>query len=104
MFPMIEPVIEALTSSVSPRRNAKIVMISSAAFPNVALSSPPTELPRRLAACSVPSPIQPASGSSDTAEARKTVQSGACRSRQTIAIGSPRISGASQRIASSYVP
>ncbi len=98
VFPMIEPVIEAFTRSTSPRRSAKIVMMSSAAFPNVALRRPPSELPRRVAACSVPRPIQPASGRSDRAEATKIVQAGASSSRHTIAIGSPRISGANQRI------
>ena len=38
---MIEPVIEALTSVSKPSRMAKVVMISSAALPNVAFSSPP---------------------------------------------------------------
>src|SRR5262249_9907052 len=37
-------------------------MISSAALPNVALSSPPTPAPRRAARDSVASPISPASG------------------------------------------
>ena len=40
-FPMIEPVIEALTSSVKPLLIAIKAMISSAAFPNVAFSNPP---------------------------------------------------------------
>ncbi len=95
---MIEPVIEAFTRSVSPRRSAKRVMISSAAFPNVALSNPPRELPRRAAACSVPSPIQTASGSSDNAEAAKMVHSGAWRIRHRMATGSPRMRTPIQRI------
>ncbi len=74
---MIEPVIEAFTRSVRPWRRAKNVMMSSAALPKVALSSPPRELPRRVAACSVARPIQPASGRSASAENRKIVHSGA---------------------------
>jgi hypothetical protein len=46
MLPMIDPVIEAWTSSSRPFWMAKIVMISSVAFPNVAFSSPPTVGPR----------------------------------------------------------
>ena len=66
---MIEPVSDAFTRSTSPRRSAKIVMISSAAFPNVAFRRPPSPGPMRAAACSVARPIQPASGSSESAEA-----------------------------------
>ena len=38
---MIEPAMDALTTPNSPARSAMIVMMSSAAFPNVALSSAP---------------------------------------------------------------
>ena len=38
---MIEPVIDALTTSMSPACSAKKAMISSAMFPNVALRMPP---------------------------------------------------------------
>ena len=41
-LPMIEPVIDALTTSISPAWRAKNAMISSAMLPNVALRMPPT--------------------------------------------------------------
>ena len=39
---MIEPVSDALTTSISPACRAKNAMISSAMLPNVALRMPPT--------------------------------------------------------------
>ena len=39
---MIEPVSDALTTSISPAWRAKNAMISSAMLPNVALRMPPT--------------------------------------------------------------
>jgi hypothetical protein len=59
---MMEPVIEALTTSCNPSRSAKSAMMSSAALPKVAFRRPPIPSPRRLARCSVARPIQPASG------------------------------------------
>jgi hypothetical protein len=47
---------------VSPFDRPTRAMISSAALPNVALSSPPTPAPARLASCSVARPIHPAKG------------------------------------------
>src|ERR1041384_5166432 len=44
MLPMIEPVIEALTTPVSPFERAMPAMISSAAFPNVAFNNPPSQI------------------------------------------------------------
>ena len=41
MLPMIEPTIDALTTSWSPSSSAKKAMISSGALPNVTFSSPP---------------------------------------------------------------
>ncbi len=38
----MEPVREALTTSKSPSRKAIALMISSGAFPNVALRNPPS--------------------------------------------------------------
>jgi hypothetical protein len=38
---MIDPAMEAFTSSTRPARRAMMVMISSAAFPSVALRSAP---------------------------------------------------------------
>ena len=86
---MMEPVSDAFTSEINPRRRAKIAMISSAAFPNVAFSSPPSPGPIRAAACSVARPIQAASGSSEIAEAVRETQSGASRSRAATAAGRP---------------
>ena len=45
IFPMIDPAIDAFTRSTRPSRRAMIVMISSAAFPNVALRSAPIRGP-----------------------------------------------------------
>ena len=61
------PVIDALTRSTRPARSATIAMISSAALPKVALSSPPTVGPVRSAICSVARPHQ--SGERKHAEA-----------------------------------
>src|SRR6266545_556939 len=61
-LPMIEPVMEALTTPVSPFERAKSPMMSSAALPNVALRSPPTPCPRCSARCSVARPIHLARG------------------------------------------
>jgi hypothetical protein len=44
-LPMIEPMIEAFTTVVRPAARAKIVMMSSAAFPKVALRTPPIRGP-----------------------------------------------------------
>ena len=41
-LPMIEPVIEALTTPSRPFERAKRAMMSSAALPKVAFSRPPT--------------------------------------------------------------
>ena len=59
---MIEPVIEALTTSSSPWRIRKKAMIISVTLPNVAFSKPPTWGPERAARSSVAWPINPASG------------------------------------------
>jgi hypothetical protein len=40
-LPITEPMIEAFTTVVSPAERAKMVMISSAALPKVALRTPP---------------------------------------------------------------
>ncbi len=80
ILPMIDPVSEALTKACIARTdsgfcwasiNAITAMISSAAFPNVAFSRPPTPSPRRSARCSVARPIQPAMGMMARAEATK---------------------------------
>ena len=62
MFPMMEPVSDAFTISVSPARSAMKAMISSAALPKEALSKPPTPGPVWWVRCSVASPMSPARG------------------------------------------
>ncbi len=44
-LPMMEPMIEALTTVVRPAERAKMVMMSSAALPKVALRMPPMRGP-----------------------------------------------------------
>src|SRR6185437_7666506 len=46
-LPMIDPVMEAFTTLVRPLERAMPAMISSAAFPKVALSNPPRPSPTR---------------------------------------------------------
>jgi len=86
-LPMIDPVIEALTTSKSPFRNAMIAIISSAALPNVAFRSPPMPSPSLSARCSVARPIHPARGTMASAEAMKIASADACDSSRAIATG-----------------
>jgi len=74
-LPSTEPMIEARTSSTSPSLRAKMVMISSAALPSVALSSPPMRGPTRAAISSVAWPINPARGMIASAEVAKIATS-----------------------------
>ncbi len=53
---MIEPMIEAFTTSVSPAERAMMVIMSSAALPKVALSMPPMLGPVKCATLSVACP------------------------------------------------
>ena len=69
---MIDPVMEALTTLISPLERAMPAMISSAAFPKVAFSNPPKPSPTRAASASVARPIQPATGMMATAEQTKS--------------------------------
>ena len=69
---MMLPEIDAFTSSTCPCPSATTAMISSAALPKVAFRKPPSAGPERSASSSVPRPMTPASGISDTAVARKT--------------------------------
>ena len=70
---MIEPTIEALTTSCSPWPSAKRAMISSGALPKVTLSRPPIPGPERAASSSVARPISAAVGMIPSAEAAKTI-------------------------------
>lgn len=56
-LPRTDPVSDASTMPVSPSRNAKIEMISSTAFPNVAFKRPPILGPAIIARLSVALPI-----------------------------------------------
>jgi hypothetical protein len=71
-FPMIDPVMDAFTTLVRPLERAMPAMISSAAFPKVALSNPPRPSPRRAASASVARPIHPATGMMPRAEQTKS--------------------------------
>ncbi len=71
-LPMIDPVREAFTTLVRPLERAMPAMISSAAFPKVALSNPPKPSPTRAASASVARPIQPATGMIPRAEQTKS--------------------------------
>jgi integrase len=77
IFPTMEPAIDAFTTSSSPARNAASAIMSSAALPKVALSSPPTPSPKRSASCSVARPIHPARGRMAREQVMKTRR---CRS------------------------
>ena len=61
-LPIIEPVIEALTTPSRPFAIANRAMMSSAALPKVAFNKLPTPEPKCFAKCSVDRPIQAANG------------------------------------------
>ena len=90
---MIEPTIEALTTSCSPWLRAKRAMISSGALPKVTLSRPPIPGPERAASSSVARPISAAVGMIPSADAAKTTPAEAWASSSTTAAG---ISGTSR--------
>ena len=75
---MIEPTIEALTTSWSPSFRAKKAMISSGALPKVTFSRPPMPGPVLAAMCSVASPITAAVGITPSAAAAKISTGAAC--------------------------
>src|SRR4029453_8055121 len=115
-LPMLDPVIDAFTTLVRPLERAMPAMISSAAFPKVALSNPPRPSPTRTASASVARPIQPATGMMPRAEQtnsavglmppgqkRKMTASGTktrSQSREGLSFRGPGIS----RLASAYQP
>src|SRR6266487_507448 len=72
ILPMMDPVIEAFITLVSPLESAMAAMISSAALPKVAFKSPPSPSPTRAASSSVARPIQPATGMIAMAEQTKS--------------------------------
>lgn len=81
-LPMIDPVIEAFTTLTRPLDSAMPAMISSAAFPKVALSNPPRSFPTRAARSSVARPIQPATGIMPRAEQTKSAVGFPCQNRR----------------------
>ncbi len=93
MLPMIEPTIEAFTTSCSPLPRAKRAMISSGALPKVTLSRPPMPGPERAASSSVARPINAAVGTIPSAEAANTAVAGAPARSSATATG---ISGTSR--------
>ena len=87
---MIDPVIDALTRSMSPALRAKMPMISSAAFPSVAFISPPIVAPVRAASSSVAVPMRPASGTIAAAATKKTRTGGEWSTSRAIAATTSR--------------
>src|SRR6185437_16301370 len=77
VLPRIEPVMDAVATSSWPALMAKMVMISSAAFPNVAFSTPPIFGPLLSPSCSVAIPTIQASVRSASPDARNTAVFGA---------------------------
>ena len=83
---MIEPVSDALTTSIRPACRAKNAMISSAMLPNVALRIPPTCGPVIEPSRSVDSPTTQASPRIAAADTMNRSDSSACRPKsRTIA-------------------
>src|SRR2546427_406571 len=82
-FPTTEPVSDAFTTSVKPRDRAKIAMMSSVAFPNVAFRRPPTPGPACFPSSSVARPRNQASGTMARPATAKTMTPGP-RSRSRI--------------------
>ncbi len=93
-MPTTLPVSDPRTTSVSPLLTARSAMISSGAFPNVALRNPPMPGPVWCAACSVASPISQASGMSASAASTKRVMSLASVPLSTSTVIGPRASSA----------
>ncbi len=91
------PVRDAFTTESNPRLSANSAIISSAAFPKVAFSSPPTPGPSFLATCSVDSPSNPASGTIAAPAATNTHTASAPIIRITTAIGTKTSKSLSQR-------
>ena len=85
-LPMIEPTIEALTTSCRPAPSAKRAMMSSGALPKVTLSRPPMPGPERTASSSVARPMSAAVGMTPSAEAKKVETAPAWTISKTIAI------------------
>jgi hypothetical protein len=87
MFPRMDPMIEAFTTSWRPSANANRAMISSGALPNVTFSRPPIPGPDRDASSSVARPIRAAVGTMPRAAVKKITAAGACKSSSASAAG-----------------
>jgi hypothetical protein len=90
MLPMIEPTIDAFTTSWSPSRRAKKAMISSGALPKVTFRRPPIPGPVRAAIASVASPITAAQGITASAAAANTSTGPAWATSSATATGMKR--------------
>ena len=86
-LPMIEPTIEAFTTSWSPSSSAKKAMISSGALPNVTFRNPPMPGPDWAASSSVALPISAAVGITPSAAAENTSSGSAWAISSPTAIG-----------------
>ena len=84
---MIEPTIEAFTTSWSPSSRAKKAMISSGALPKVTFIRPPMPGPVFAAIASVASPMTAAQGMTASAAAPNTNTGSACASSSATAAG-----------------
>ncbi len=84
---MIEPTIDAFTTSCSPSLSAKNAMISSGALPKVTFRKPPMPGPVLAAMCSVASPITAAVGITPSAAAPKISTGAAWASSSATATG-----------------
>ena len=96
---MIEPVSDALTTSVSPACSAKNAMISSAMLPNVALRMPPTCGPVSEPSRSVDSPTTQASPRIDAADRTNSRVASTCspKSRTIVSRLSPTVTSSETR-------
>src|SRR5438477_1299030 len=91
---MTLPESEPRTTTGRSAPTAKSAMISSGAFPKLALRKPPMPGPVCSAACSVASPISQASGTSATAARAKSATLPAPVSRSTRIVAGARASDA----------
>ena len=89
---MIEPTIEALTTSCRPALSAIRAMMSSGALPKVTLSSPPIPGPDFAASSSVARPISAAVGTIPSAATMKIRTASAWASSSAIAPGMKGVS------------
>src|SRR5258708_30362809 len=104
-LPMIEPVIDAFTTPVSPFESAISAMINSAALPKVAFNNPPIPWPKCSASSSVARPIQPARGTTAKQEQmNKAVSFPNCgQIRSTTATGTKTSSQLSEGFSNDFI-